>query len=200
MNIFLIFIIVLFFLLISKNKIEYYSCNLPKYLPKIWNTNKNNIKRYNNCYAYAMRDLKLNRKKKPQPGELCGLKKINKKQYQNKNVCDNFYNRIKCDYSGDNKISNFFKINENDKCPCNYYKIALFIDDRKNNEDYHFYRQDDNKFWSHKSGRNRATNLDASNNIIIHPSKSNKKYKNHNYNKLCGYYCKKYFFNENIDK
>ena len=46
-------------------------CNNLNYQPLIWNQRNNNIRQYNNCYAYAMRDLLYNRDKKPQPGDKC---------------------------------------------------------------------------------------------------------------------------------
>lgn len=36
-------------------------------------------------------------------------------------------------------------------------------------EDYHFYRLDNNGYWSHKSGRTPARNVDDSNNLIRNP-------------------------------
>ena len=193
-----IIILILLIICCNKKTIEYYGCKLPRFLPKIWNSTKDYIKRYNNCYAYSMRDLRKNMSSKPQPGDKCGLNRITKKEYHNNNICDKFFNRIKCDYSENN--NNFFKINKKDKCPCNYYKIALFIDDTKGNEDYHFYRQDDDNLWSHKPGKNLSTKYDASNKLIIDPDKSDRKFPNYNYSKLCGYYCNKYIDNEFIDK
>jgi hypothetical protein len=164
------------------------NCNNLNFLPNIWNQLKNNIKKYNNCYAYAMRNLLYNRKSKPQPGDNC-TNKLNLKVNKNYS-CNNIIHNIKCDYPYDILELN----NNNDKCPCNYYKVALFIDNSNPNKDYHFYRQD-NKYWSHKPGNTTVTNLDASNQIINNPYTADRNYKNsknkNNYTIPCKSFCKK---------
>ena len=47
-----------------------------------------------------------------------------------------------------------------------FYKIFLALDV---GEDYHWWRQDNNKYWSHKPGSTNVINLDASGNKIIEP-------------------------------
>lgn len=182
-------LLIILFFYSSNQIIEKYNCKKPKFIPNFWN--KFYLKKKNNCYSYAMQNVNTNKKiKKPQPGYKCNMKYIKKKDYKSNDICDKFNNRIMCDFN--NQI---FKINKNNKCPCNYYKVALFID--KNNKDYHFYREDENNFWSHKLGRSIVRNYDSSNYIITDPFVANKKYKKYNYNKLCGLYCKKTKF-ENI--
>ena len=39
--------------------------------------------------------------------------------------------------------------------------------------DYHWYRQDDTGYWSHKPGHTRATDRDASGNVIVDPRDCN---------------------------
>ena len=76
----------------------------------------------------------------------------------------------------------------------------MTIDVNSKKKDYHFYREDNNKTWSHKPGSSDVTNKDASNNIIYNPEKadrdySHKKYKNNNgkisdgknYSIFCGF-------------
>ena len=76
------------------------------------------------------------------------------------------------------------------KCPKNYYKGALSVDPKNQ---YHFYRQDRNGYWSHKDGGTATTNLDASGKLIINPENCDRNYKNNkkpiNYNEFCGYFC-----------
>ena len=160
----------------------------PKYEPNKWNKNPY-ILFSHNCYAYALNiiDKKIinkckkkikNMKKKegdicnkykPQPGAYAKLKKKKMKKkinYEIRIFKDNPY--IK-------------KIKSNTKLGKNYYKIALFINNKKN---YHFYRQDINKLWSHKDGWYKATNLDNKKKKIKDPLKCDRgKYK-----KLIGFY------------
>ena len=172
------------------------NCNKINYQPRIWNQYNNNIKKYNNCYAYAMRNLLYNRDSKPQPGD--GVNCNNKKNMLvNGNYsCDNILHNIKCDYPND--ILDL----KNNTCPCNYYKVALFLDNSKPNKDYHFYRQDNNT-WSHKAGNSAATNLDASNKLILDPYKADRNYihsKNkNNYTIPCKTFCKKKNINIYLD-
>jgi hypothetical protein len=51
-----------------------------------------------------------------------------------------------------------------------YYLIALVVAKGK---DYHWYRQDDSGYWSHKPGHTKATNLDASGKVIVDPRECN---------------------------
>ena len=62
------------------------------------------------------------------------------------------------------------------------------------NEDYHFLRQDSNKFWSHKPGARKVTNLDASKKLIYDPALADYNYKKNangylNYDTFCSYMC-----------
>lgn len=57
--------------------------------------------------------------------------------------------------------------------------------------DYHWYREDADRTWSHKPGSHPATNLDAGGQIIIDPSGANHSYGGGalNYNSFCGFMC-----------
>lgn len=77
------------------------------------------------------------------------------------------------------------------KCPDNYSKIALIIDQ---SDDYHFLRQDSNRFWSHKPGGNKVINVDAYGHAIWDPKLANYNYKaasgeTLNYDIFCSYFC-----------
>jgi len=192
--IYLLIILILCICLKKKHIIEYYVCKQPIFQPQKWNKKIDNIQEYNNCYAYAMRDHELNRSEKPQPGDKSNIKRISKDKY----TCENFKTNIMSDYP------NILDYNKNEEdCLCDYYKIALFLDDSKPHKDYHFYRQDKNLSWSHKPGNGRARNYDASGNIIYNPFNSDRYFKNsknkNNYNTFCGYFCVPYKHNNILD-
>jgi hypothetical protein len=74
------------------------------------------------------------------------------------------------------------------KCPKKMTKAAVVTDE---NEDYHFYRQDSNGYWSHKPGSTDVTNKDASGRFIYDPQLASRKYDNSalDYQNFCGYFC-----------
>ena len=165
-----------------------------KYEPSRWNKNKY-IRESHNCYSYFLNKIdksvakhckktykKKRRCNKPQPGFYHGIAEKTRKNYN----CKNMIKRIKLDnpsiiYKG--KKNNF-------NCPKNHYKGALVHVTKKNKHcNYHFYRQDKNKLWSHKDGNQPATNLDAKDKLIKDPKYASQKYKNCNYDKQCGFFC-----------
>lgn len=76
------------------------------------------------------------------------------------------------------------------KCPDHTSKIALVVDQ---SEDYHFFRQDANKYWSHKPGGRFVTNMDAAGHKIWDPRIAYLDYTTDegylNYNVFCSYMC-----------
>jgi hypothetical protein len=74
------------------------------------------------------------------------------------------------------------------KCPKKMTKAAVVTDE---NEDYHFYRQDSNGFWSHKPGSTDVTNQDADGRFIYDPQLASRKYDKSSldYRNFCGYFC-----------
>ena len=172
--------------------IECYECRKPKFNPDAWNKKNNSIQEFNNCYSYAMGDLKLNQKKKQQPGSLCKtMGTLKKKNYS----CKRIMKRIQCDYPDTILLSN-----NNELCPCDYYKVGLFLDNKGKKKDYHFYKQNKNGLWSHKPGKTKAINTDADGNLIVNPITANREYKKYNYDENCGFLCKKYVENKHIEK
>lgn len=162
-------------------------CGGPKYDPESWELNKEEHE-INNCYSYAMNIKESNIEEKRQPGELCGR--------EFKYDCENIEKMMKCDFPSIQKIE---KIDT--PIPCSHYRIALVLDNSGEHLDYHFYRQDIDGYWSHKTGNNPITNLDASGNIIINPENIDRNYDKKandmfNYKNFCGYYSIKY--NDNI--
>tara|TARA_Y100000816_G_C26075892_1_gene566340 strand:- start:425 stop:1006 length:582 start_codon:yes stop_codon:yes gene_type:complete len=118
---------------------------------------------------------------KSQPGLFAGLEDvINSKYY----TCKNMDRRLRLDNKHIRKTKK--------RCKKNEYKGALFVHPKKT---YHFYRQDNNKLWSHKDGFMLPTNRDAKRRKIRNIRKSNRKYKPTKketgvyYSKFCNYYC-----------
>ena len=145
-----------------------------EYQPEKWN--KSNIKNSHNCYSYVLGKRIQDIKNKPQPGYSSGHKHINDDQYE----CKFFYDRLKKDAPA-SYIEKF-----DNKCLPGFYKIFLALDKQN---DYHWYVQNSNKFWSHKPGHTEVTNLDASKNKIKNPSLSNKNFGYLNYKTSCFYAC-----------
>ena len=63
-------------------------------------------------------------------------------------------------------------INKYEICPIGMYKIA-FLCDNETPSEFHFYRQNSDGTWSHKSGGEIVENVDHSNNVIIDPDDAN---------------------------
>lgn len=167
------------------------TCAKPVFQPSRWNDN-GRAQKNNNCYAYATRNFNQNRSHRMGVGEEIGLGKITGEDY----TCPKFEENLYKENPG------LLKSDEDSDCPCNTYKIALFMDDNPDSKDFHFYRQDEDMSWSHKIGGLPATQLDASNNEIYHPRSADRnytKYKKH-YNSACGYYCAPYKQHEHLDK
>ena len=162
--------------------------NNKHFSPDIWNKNPF-IRQSHNCYEYALNKISINNavncKKslrngkscnylKHQPGLYGGVPDITNRKY----TCKNLEKRM----LKDNK-----KLYKSKKaCKPGFYKIALAV---RPNRRYHFYRKHDNGTWSHKEGQTPATNRDASGKIIYNLSKSNRKYNDRYYSKICGEYC-----------
>lgn len=143
----------------------------PKYEPMKWNKDYY-IRKSHNCYAYALNliypkyielcknnnidDDEFCKFVRPQPGLYSGYKKFKKNSNIEKRMIKDNPSIIKTEY--------------NILCPRGYYKIALVIE-KNNKKNYHFYREDKNKLWSHKDGWTKATNKDINGNLIYDPYK-----------------------------
>jgi len=81
------------------------------------------------------------------------------------------------------RLSTFTK-----RCPKKMTKAAVVTDE---NEDYHFYRQDSNGYWSHKPGSTDVTNRDAQGRFIYDPALASRYYPKTglDYKNFCGYFC-----------
>jgi hypothetical protein len=158
----------------------------PTYEPETWNDNPN-IKKSHNCYSYMLNNqsgclenlCEIGNCKyiNPQPGHYSGITTFVDTK---KTTCDKLEMRMMSDnpYIENSDLKT--------KCKDGFYKTGLAIDPKKQ---YHFYRQDSNGYWSHKDGGRPATNIDASNQLILDPAQSNRNYTKYNYTDWCGYYC-----------
>ena len=76
------------------------------------------------------------------------------------------------------------------RCPASTSKIALVVHP---GEDYHFYRQDSDGWWSHKDGANKVKRFDAEGKPIWNPKTAARDYRPNgsflNYRDFCGFYC-----------
>jgi hypothetical protein len=149
----------------------------PDYNPNYWNNNKN-IKNNNNCYSYSVNN-KNHQFGKPQPGYFARFNHIKDNQYK----CVSFFKRIL------NDIPSVYLTSFKQKCKKGFSKAFFAIDSNKNEHDYHFYRQDNNKLWSHKPGTTNVINYDADYKIIKNPYTANRNYSAYNYDKPCFFFC-----------
>lgn len=76
------------------------------------------------------------------------------------------------------------------RCPAGMSKIAMVVHP---GEDYHFYREDPDGFWSHKDGANKVKRFDAEGLPIWNPETAARNYRPRgsflNYKDFCGFYC-----------
>lgn len=157
-----------------------------KYKPELWNKN-NSIKNSHNCYSYALGKIVKGLSSKAQPGYSSAFNYIDNTNF----TCSSFKKRLKKDSPG-SYTENFDK-----QCMPGFYKVFLALDV---GEDYHWWRQDDNKFWSHKPGSTNVVNIDASGNKIIEPLKSNRNFEHRNYKTPCFYACVYSDLTRSLDK
>jgi hypothetical protein len=146
-----------------------------KYDPNLWNLN-NNIKTTHNCYTYALGKIVKGLESKAQPGYSSGFDDVSDDEFN----CSSFKKRLKKDSPG-SYLEKF-----DNACLPGFYKIFLALDP---GNDYHWWRQNNDSYWSHKPGSTNVTDLDASNKKIINPLKSNRKFSHRNYYKPCFFAC-----------
>lgn len=144
----------------------------------IWNNDE--VKKYNNCYAYAFRNLDFNRKSKPQPGFKAGFLPLSKNEY----TCKNFIKRVIADYPSAMYIGKDMEQCEN----CDF-AVFLALDNTGEYRDYHFYRLNSDGLWTHKPGALEVHNVDYSGNLIRNPKYADRRSNKYNYSTDCGFFC-----------
>jgi hypothetical protein len=159
----------------SSNEFSPISGSELDYNPKLWNKNYN-IKSSHNCYTYALGKIVPGLKSKAQPGYASGYNHINNNNFN----CKTFRERLKKDSPG-SYLEKF-----DNACLPGFYKVFLALDPKN---DYHWWRQNKDKFWSHKPGSTNVTNLDADGKKIKNPLLSNRKFKHRNYYQPCFFTC-----------
>ena len=128
----------------------------PSYNPQEWNTDK--LQRVSNCYSYALDDVNNGKNDKHQPG-----------MYRFGTFASEPYRAPDLIYRVLSDNPSIRSVDISDIPPNGFYRVVLFIGPG----DYHFMRQDVDGYWSHKPGRQKATNTDWSGNRITDPLTAN---------------------------
>lgn len=173
--------------------------NFANYEPELWNCKP--AQQSANCYQYMLNELdekrindcyktlkNTNKKDCGQIGLGCPDDDCNDIE----NQCERYKYIVK-----NNRFNRDIKILDNfyEQCPSGYYKGAIFFAPLENqNDGYHFMRQDNDGFWSHKYSYGEATDRDLQNEKISDPNYAYLDYnydpdKWWNFNKLCGTFC-----------
>ena len=142
-----------------------------------------------NCYSYLLnlkskaakklceKELKTNDLcRRSQPGYAAGFPSLKTKDFN----CPEIVKRTLADNP---KIK---KSTFNKACPKDKYKGAIVVSPGR---DYHYYRLNDEGYWTHKPGWKPSTAYDADNNLIKNPETANRNYGELNYSKFCGFVC-----------
>ncbi|MCF6441803.1 hypothetical protein L1077_20410 [Pseudoalteromonas luteoviolacea] len=147
---------------------------IPGYHPTYWNTGGNH-QRYNNCYNYAANRISPTNAKS-QPGYAKGHRGFNS---DNGASCAGVIAGAKADGFREvpSSLWNYKKSNFSNSLTLSALVLAPHYD-------YHWYRRDSNRRWSHKPGSTNATNLDNSNRTIYDPQRADRGV----YTQFCGYF------------
>jgi hypothetical protein len=142
----------------------------PDWTPEKWYINE----KYNNCYSYALNDHDNKRQQKAIPGTSANFY-----------TCSKLMEGLKHDYPK-MYVSSFEAACEN-----GYRKIyaATSDPDDNGNNDFHFWRQDADGFWSHKPGSDHPSRVDGNYEMIQNPDLSNRMFANRAYVNGCGFFC-----------
>lgn len=144
------------------------------YNPSYWNSSS--VRPYANCYCYAL-NVKTNMPGGMNPGALAG-----KALSLSTSVLET---NIKADMPYIANYAKWTSIGESSTAAAKSYKVGMCIAPGK---DYHFYRQDDDGYWSHKRGTTDLIFWDASQANIVNPRTCNRDYSTLNYSIWCGFY------------
>lgn len=161
----------------NPNEFSPVSGSEPDFDPNIWNKLES-IRTSHNCYAYAINKLAMKRLNKPQPGLGAGYDHLSMSEYD----CITFFERIKHD------VPSLYLIGFKQPCAKGYHKGFFTISP---GNDYHFYRQDKNKYWSHKPGATEVINTDSNGELIINPLQAARRSTHFEYSVPCFFFCVK---------
>ena len=127
-----------------------------------------------NCYAYAFNDSRERSEWfHVQPGNDSG---VLKRGMGDDYTCPVVHRRV----MADNGHDTYPVACKGAKCPKGFRKIAMGVD--KDQDDYHFWRRDGHRRWSHKRGSGRIYKFKG------HPLEYDWNYGKYHYN-ICGCYC-----------
>jgi hypothetical protein len=141
---------------------------MPPYDPAAWN-DADGIQFSNNCYDYCRDEQSGNF---TQPGEQSGWVLAS--------------DPYACNQVGDAAEDDGLTRSDRDSdCGDPRWKVALVIDPDPADSDFHWYRQDDNGYWSHKPGSTPVRNIDEAGNPIEDPQEADRG----SYTEFCGYFC-----------
>jgi len=146
-----------------------------EYNPDLWNKDSS-IRESHNCYSYALGKIIKKLKSKAQPGYASGYNHIEDNEYE----CSYFRDRLKRDSPG-SYLEKF-----DNACEPGFYKIFLALDPEN---DYHWWRMNNDKYWSHKPGSTDVVDVDANGKKIHNPLLANRNYSSLNYHKPCFFAC-----------
>ena len=151
------------------------------------------VRHSHNCHAYAMDFIDPAKVRKcreqnvcqfPQPGFMAGH---NSFKSQDGKSCSDVLARTMSD------IPRAYATNFIQPCEPGFGKIAVVVDEKN---DFHYYRQDKNGWWSHKPGARHVTNKDATGARIWRPDLASRYYPKEspndsglNYASFCSYMC-----------
>lgn len=82
----------------------------------------------------------------------------------------------------------FRTIDCNNDCSHNETKIMAFV---APSNDFHFYRKEQSKYWTHKFRHSEPTNKDSDGKLITNPLNANRTHHGNNYKTSCGCFCVK---------
>jgi hypothetical protein len=156
--------------------------NFPPFNPALWDDG--GVRRYSNCYCYALSELNKKYHHKLQPGEIAGMGELGKGDL----TCDRLRERVLRDHPS------IIDIGDGGDCPCNTYEVGLVLANEgpEDEHDYHFYRIMRSGSYSHKPGSAGVSLVDASNNYIVDGHAADWDYSKHdgpNYRVHCTRFC-----------
>ena len=117
------------------------------YNTKKWCTKK--AKWNNNCYAYAVDDLRLYRVHKAQPGNVSGMSN----NHHSYSSCKGLAKRVVSDNPGKIYVCPNYK----KPCPRGFFKVMLFVSPVAGHNDFHWYKQHGNVTYKVKTGDTKAS-------------------------------------------
>jgi hypothetical protein len=164
----------------------------PTYNPNKFNADQS-VRHSHNCHAYAMDFIDPEKVRKCReegncrftgPGFKEGHPGFNGKMGK---TCGDVTARTMSD------VKSGYATNFPSRCEPGFSKIAVVVDEKN---DFHYYRQDNNEWWSHKPGARSVTNLDATGARIWNPKLASRYYPKEspndtglNYEDFCTFMC-----------